>query len=195
MKWNKNPSYLKSTGDISLLAAKNYLIVNGIWKTDGNGNKILPFDGRLPAINAFDVDALKDAATATRAKFRTCDALVFPQGIEPPCLIEFKDQPRQNVNEPELMEKGWGSLVVLHKTLLNGYAFKELSENLRLIVVFSSSKDRITQFMAGKAGVARDAFNIPICWDLDCFSQVGVFSSVHTWDDTQFLNNISAIGI
>lgn len=195
MAWNKNPSFTDHVGSITELAAKNYLLKNGVWELDEHGNRKLPFDGRLPAINAFDVDGMKNSATSTHEKFRTCDALIFPSNDGAPCLIEFKDQPQSNINEPELMDKGWGSLVVLHKTLLKSYEFRELVNKIRLIVVFSSSKGKITQFLAGKAGASRDSFNIPICWDLDYFQQVGIFSSVHTWDDAQFGSYWSAIGL
>lgn len=195
MTWSLDKQFSNTTDQIENLAAKDYLLINGVWKTDNNGNRILPFNGRLPDITAIDVDALKGAATSAHEKFPTCDALVFPANDAPPCLIEFKDQNERNVKQPEIMGKCWGSLVVLHKTLLKAHDFKDVAREIRLIIVFSSSKGKLSQFMAGKAGAVRDSFGCPICWDLDYYTQVGLFAAVHTWDDSQFTAHRNSLGI
>lgn len=195
MTWIKNSKYSGDEASFDELAAKDYLIVNGVWQTDEHGNCIMPFENRLPKKDAVDVDGLKNAATQAHDKFRTCDALSFAADDNPPCLIEFKGQNVRNIKQPEIMDKCWGSLVVLHKTLLNKHSFGDIARNLRLIVVFNSSKGMLTQFLAGKAGAAKDSFGHPVCWDLDYYSQVGLFTSVHTWSDAQFAANLSSIGL
>ena len=193
MSWPLDNRYASMVADLSYLAAKDYLIVNGVWQTDANGNKIQPFDGLLPAIQGFDVDAMKGPATATHEKFKTCDALCFPDD-DVPCLIEFKDQNVRNINQTEVMGKCWGSLVVLKKTLLNQVDFSALAKGVRLIVVFSSAKSNILQFLKGKAGLDKDSFGHAVCWDLDYYTKVGLFSSVHSWSISQFNEHLSAIG-
>ena len=196
MMWKLCERYSSLTRSFNFLAAKDYLIdKNGVWKCDEYGNRILPFGGQLPNMDGFDVDAMKNHATTEHEKFKTCDAFVFAEGVNPPCLIEFKDQNVRNVIQPDVMNKCWGSLVVLHKTLLNECTFSQLAKKIRLIVVFSASKSRILQFLAEKASSARDEFRHGICWDLQYYTQVGIFSSVHTWSDEQFRSHLSDIGL
>ena len=85
--------------------------------------------------------------------------------------------------------------MVLHKTLLKSHDFKDVAKGLRLIIVFNSSKGKMMQFLATKAGSEKDEFGIPIVWDLHYYTKAGLFSSVHTWDISQFKTQMGAIGL
>lgn len=143
------------------------------------------FADRLPSASAFDSDTFAKGALKrfTGNALPSCDAVV-QDGEGRYFCIEFKNQRVGNIDACKILNKVFGSLLMVNMTSAQDIALRQLMKNMVFVVVFPE-QDYST--MLGYALAKSASHDRPILWGLDRLVESEMLADAYTVTDKEFV--------
>ena len=144
------------------------------------------FSGRLPDIEAYDVDAFAQGSLKrfTGSAIPSPDALA--RGHDGKWyLVEFKNQRVGNVESKDILRKAAGGLTIAAMTMGQASAMRDVMSRIVYVVVFPR-QDYSTQIGYWLAGQASDAGCKPLLWGVERLIDATMVADAFTIPDNEF---------
>ena len=153
------------------------------------------FCSGLSQIKAYALDKLKKPLKTQRGSlYRSVDAL-YEGNDQRYYFIEFKDQPKGNVERDVVLAKAVDSLAIGGFTFASDQKLVDIMKRSVLVLVYDNPDDKLlnaVSSLAGNRGAPMDQYGESILLKLDRLTGSGFYAEVHTWTIDAFKKHFVA---